>query len=51
MTDVDQLLKATVEELDKLLNPKNVLGEPDRTRWRDRDPDRQLWLRLRRGRR
>ena len=28
MTDVDQLLKATVEELDKLLNPKNVLGDP-----------------------
>ncbi len=28
MTDVNNLLKATVEELDKLLNPKNVLGEP-----------------------
>lgn len=28
MTDVDRLLKATVEELDKLLNPKNVLGDP-----------------------
>ncbi|MCU4653852.1 spore germination protein GerW family protein [Roseibacterium sp. SDUM158016] len=26
--DVDQLLKATVEELDRLLNPRNVLGEP-----------------------
>jgi uncharacterized spore protein YtfJ len=28
MTDVNDLLKSTVEELDKLLNPKNVLGEP-----------------------
>ena len=28
MTDVDRLLKATVEELDKLLNPRNVLGDP-----------------------
>jgi uncharacterized spore protein YtfJ len=28
MTDVDRLLKVTVEELDKLLNPKNVLGDP-----------------------
>jgi uncharacterized spore protein YtfJ len=28
MTDVNGLLKATVEELDKLLNPKNVLGDP-----------------------
>jgi uncharacterized spore protein YtfJ len=28
MTDVERLLKSTVEELDKLLNPKNVLGEP-----------------------
>ncbi|MBY6200703.1 hypothetical protein KUV65_04970 [Maritalea mobilis] len=28
MTDVDALLKSTVEELDKLLNPKNVLGDP-----------------------
>ena len=28
MTDVDQLLKGTVEELDRLLNAKNVLGDP-----------------------
>ena len=28
MEDVDRLLKGTVEELDKLLNAKNVLGEP-----------------------
>jgi uncharacterized spore protein YtfJ len=28
MTDVEGLLKSTVEELDKLLNPKNVLGAP-----------------------
>jgi uncharacterized spore protein YtfJ len=28
MTDVEKLLKSTVEELDRLLNPKNVLGEP-----------------------
>jgi uncharacterized spore protein YtfJ len=28
MTDVNGLLKSTVEELDKLLNPRNVLGEP-----------------------
>ena len=28
MEDVERLLKGTVEELDKLLNAKNVLGEP-----------------------
>lgn len=28
MTDVEQLLKNTVEELDRLLNAKNVLGDP-----------------------
>jgi len=28
MTDVEQLLKNTVEELDRLLNAKNVLGAP-----------------------
>lgn len=28
MTDVETLLKGTVEELDKLLNAKNVLGDP-----------------------
>ena len=28
MDDVERLLKGTVEELDKLLNAKNVLGEP-----------------------
>ncbi len=28
MDDVDSLLKATVEELDRLLNAKNVLGDP-----------------------
>jgi len=28
MTDVDALLTSTVEDLDKLLNPKNVLGDP-----------------------
>ena len=28
MTDVVQLLKGTVEELDRLLNAKNVLGSP-----------------------
>lgn len=28
MTDVEQLLKKTVEELDRLLNAKNVLGDP-----------------------
>ena len=28
MEDVDRLLKGTVEELDRLLNAKNVLGEP-----------------------
>jgi uncharacterized spore protein YtfJ len=28
MTNVDALLKSTVEELDKLLNPRNVLGDP-----------------------
>ena len=28
MDDVEKLLKGTVEELDKLLNAKNVLGEP-----------------------
>ncbi len=28
MTDTNDLLKATVEELDKLLNAKNVLGDP-----------------------
>ncbi|PQO22015.1 sporulation protein YtfJ [Rhodobacteraceae bacterium WD3A24] len=28
MDDVEKLLKGSVEELDKLLNAKNVLGEP-----------------------
>lgn len=28
MADVDALLSKTVAELDKLLNPRNVLGEP-----------------------
>ncbi|MEL6258002.1 MAG: spore germination protein GerW family protein [Pseudomonadota bacterium] len=28
MEDVQKLLKGTVEELDRLLNAKNVLGEP-----------------------
>lgn len=28
MTDVETLLKNTVEELDRLLNAKNVLGDP-----------------------
>ena len=28
MDDVDKLLKNTVDELDRLLNAKNVLGEP-----------------------
>ncbi|MEO0703458.1 MAG: spore germination protein GerW family protein [Pseudomonadota bacterium] len=28
MEDVDSLLKGTVEELDRLLNAKNVLGDP-----------------------
>lgn len=28
MADVEHLLRSTVEELDKLLNAKNVLGEP-----------------------
>lgn len=28
MDDVERLLKNTVEELDKLLNAKNVLGDP-----------------------
>ena len=28
MDDVDKLLKVTVEELDKLLNARNVLGDP-----------------------
>ena len=28
MDNVEQLLKGTVEELDKLLNAKNVLGDP-----------------------
>lgn len=28
MTDVEKLLKGTVEELEKLLNAKNVLAEP-----------------------
>lgn len=28
MEDVDRLLKNTVEELDRLLNAKNVLGDP-----------------------
>ena len=28
MTDVEVLLKNTVEELDRLLNAKNVLGDP-----------------------
>ena len=28
MEDVDRLLKGTVEELDRLLNAKNVLGDP-----------------------
>ncbi|MDG4648073.1 spore germination protein GerW family protein [Roseibacterium sp. SDUM158017] len=28
MTDVNGLLKSTVEELDKLLNARNVLGDP-----------------------
>jgi len=28
MDDVDKLLKGTVEELDRLLNAKNVLGDP-----------------------
>ncbi len=28
MDDVDKLLKGSVEELDRLLNAKNVLGEP-----------------------
>ena len=28
MEDVEKLLKGTVEELNKLLNAKNVLGDP-----------------------
>lgn len=28
MEDVERLLKSTVEELDRLLNAKNVLGDP-----------------------
>ena len=28
MEDVEKLLKGTVEELDQLLNAKNVLGDP-----------------------
>jgi uncharacterized spore protein YtfJ len=28
MDDVERLLKSTVEELDRLLNARNVLGEP-----------------------
>ncbi len=28
MEDVERLLKGTVEELDRLLNAKNVLGAP-----------------------
>ena len=28
MEDVEKLLKSTVEELDRLLNAKNVLGDP-----------------------
>ena len=28
MEDVERLLKGTVEELDKLLNAKNVMGDP-----------------------
>jgi uncharacterized spore protein YtfJ len=28
MADVDKLLKGTVEELDRLLNARNVLGDP-----------------------
>ncbi len=28
MADVEKLLKGTVEELDRLLNAKNVLGDP-----------------------
>ncbi|MEM8798341.1 MAG: spore germination protein GerW family protein [Pseudomonadota bacterium] len=28
MADVEQLLKGTVDELDRLLNAKNVLGDP-----------------------
>lgn len=28
MADVEQLLKGTVHELDRLLNAKNVLGDP-----------------------
>lgn len=28
MEDVDRLLKGTVEELERMLNAKNVLGEP-----------------------
>ncbi len=28
MEDIERLLKTTVEELDRLLNAKNVLGEP-----------------------
>lgn len=28
MEDVERLLKGTVEELERLLNPKNVLGDP-----------------------
>lgn len=28
MDDVDRLLKSTVAELEKLLSPRNVLGEP-----------------------
>ena len=28
MDDVEKLLKGTVEELDRLLNAKNVLGAP-----------------------
>lgn len=28
MADVEQLLKGTVDELEKLLNAKNVLGDP-----------------------
>ena len=28
MEDVEKLLKGTVEELDRLLNAKNVLGDP-----------------------
>ena len=28
MEDVERLLKGTVDELDRLLNAKNVLGDP-----------------------